>query len=108
MDIEIYDATTRLESDDEKLPEKDATELELERIIFGDNVGFQDALKEHARHDLESDDDVGEALDDEEARVDVEGRSDEENDLAGLGDADASPTFAASTVVLYVHCANGY
>lgn len=41
-DIEMDDETS---SDEEELPEKDEAELKLERMLFGDDEGFMDALK---------------------------------------------------------------
>ena len=43
--------------DDEEL-EKDETEVELERLIFGDSAGFKDGLKDVALVDGEDDEDT--------------------------------------------------
>jgi len=48
--------------------EKDETEVELERLIFGDSAGFRDGLKDVALVDEEDEEDTGagglEGLDD--------------------------------------------
>ncbi|KAK2850604.1 hypothetical protein FQN49_005503 [Arthroderma sp. PD_2] len=67
-----------------KLCEKDETEEELERLIFGDSEGFHSALKEH-------DESISKGLvladgSESEGELGDEGASEE--DLAGLADAD--------------------
>lgn len=60
--------------------EKDKTELELEKLVFGDEAGFQKGLSTHERtaeHGLEG----GDHLDDAQVEQDQEG-------LEGLDDAD--------------------
>ena len=52
------------QSDAESEPEKDAKELELERLIFGDTIGFKEGLRDFAQTDAapSDDDDDGDAL----------------------------------------------
>ena len=40
-------SSTGVESDD--LPGKDKTELELEKLLFGDEIGFHESLKPHGQ-----------------------------------------------------------
>ena len=63
--------------------EKDKSELELEKLVFGDEAGFQEGLSNYERkyHTVEHDLVVGEHLDDDQVERDQEG-------LKGLDDAD--------------------
>lgn len=69
--------------DSDDSTEKDKTELELETLVFGDEVGFQEGLSTYERkyHTVEHDLVVGEHLDDDQVEQDQEG-------LKGLDDAD--------------------
>lgn len=63
--------------------EKDKTELELEKLVFGDEAGFQEGLSTYERkyHTVENDLEGGDRLDDGQVEEDQEG-------LEGLDDAD--------------------
>ena len=57
--------------------EKDAAEEELERAVFGDDIGFREALKAHAGADPAAQESDGDVNDDGN-----------EGDLDGVDDAD--------------------
>lgn len=63
--------------------EKDKTELELEKLVFGDEAGFQKGLSTHERKDHTAEHGLvgGDHLDDAQVEQDQEG-------LEGLDDAD--------------------
>lgn len=63
--------------------DKDKTELELEKLVFGDEAGFQEGLSTHERkyHTAEQVLVGGDHLDDAQVEQDQEG-------LEGLDDAD--------------------
>ena len=64
--------------------EKDETELELEKLIFGDSAGFQEGLKLYRQEDIELD-----SPDDEESEAGDDGAGDkEENVEQGLETVD--------------------
>lgn len=85
---EDIDMDHDMESDEENIPEKDEAEEKLERMLFGDDEGFMDALKNQQERasamqlSLHSDEESKSA--DEEA----EGEGDE--DLENVADADVS------------------
>lgn len=66
---------------------EDATEAELEKLVFGDEIGFREGIKSHIRetHDLVSDDDGGDAENEEHDERDVEQGGD---DLGALDDSE--------------------
>lgn len=75
-----------VESDEEAAPEKDEAERKLERMLFGDDEGFMDALKSQQKRadgmqlTLQSDDE------DESAGEEVDGQ--DEDDMANMADED--------------------
>ena len=42
-------------ADHDDAVEKDDTELELEKLVFGDNAGFQEGLKSYGQRDIDLD-----------------------------------------------------
>ncbi|THC93246.1 hypothetical protein EYZ11_007265 [Aspergillus tanneri] len=70
---------------DEDVPEKDETELKLERMLFGDDEGFHGALRSHQNRSLAA----LAAMSDEES-IDEEGgdKGGEYKDLSDVDDAD--------------------
>lgn len=74
------DAQSDAEASDEEMPEKDDTEDELERLVFGDTAGFKDALRarEKAEDDQLAHDEAG-------------------DELAAAGDSDVSILVAIAT-----------
>ena len=83
------DAEDHLESDDPM--EKDQTEVELEKLVFGDDAGFLEGLKSHrqevARLDVDQLEEVGEGKDTS---------ADEDEGLEGIADADVK-SFVSTT-----------
>ncbi len=69
-----------LESDDPL--EKDETELELEKLVFGDEAGFYDGLKSHQEGAFRT------RLEAAEYHQDMAQISDEDQGLRGVDDAD--------------------
>ncbi|KAH0553231.1 hypothetical protein GP486_006606, partial [Trichoglossum hirsutum] len=69
---------------------KDATEIELEKLVFGDESGFRDGLKSHKRHGSEPTPDENDRLEDDlhSSEGERESRSDE-----GLEDVDDADLF---------------
>lgn len=69
--------------DTEDLTEKDATELELERRVFGDEAGFYEALRLHkdAEH-------VGDQILTGASGYEDQNAEDREGSLRGVNDAD--------------------
>lgn len=65
---------------------KDAIELELERLVFGDDAGFQDEIKAY-KH-VVSDLDYSEIEDEGENWLSVDSGDDKVTDLQQLDDAD--------------------
>ncbi|KAI9812032.1 MAG: hypothetical protein M1827_004924 [Pycnora praestabilis] len=67
--------------------EKDDVEEKLEKLVFGDDAGFQDRIREHSGYDLSSASEVEENHGDEGA---VEGKGPEggEDGIEGVDDAD--------------------
>ncbi|KAI9750267.1 MAG: hypothetical protein M1835_001419, partial [Candelina submexicana] len=68
--------------------DKDATELELEKLIFGDDVGFQEGLREHAHGALGSEVDEGDESVNEEENGLNEAESGAEDHLEDVDDRD--------------------
>ncbi|KAI9685195.1 MAG: hypothetical protein M1822_004782 [Bathelium mastoideum] len=60
--------------------EKDATEQELEKLVFGDSAGFRDEIRKFSRPDFEDEVDIEE--------LDDRAEEDYENELTRLEDAD--------------------
>ena len=92
---ELSDAPGDFEGED--LIEKDKTELELEKLVFGDNVGFREGLKSYKDEDggLELSRAMG---GEEEEAVEVE----EEVDLEALNDTDVFTTIFRTLRVAYL------
>ncbi|MCJ1484023.1 hypothetical protein MMC06_004191 [Schaereria dolodes] len=84
---ELSEDTSMAEEDDSM--EKDETELELEKLIFGDSAGFQEGLKLYRQEDIELD-----SPDDEESEAGDDGAGDkEENVEQGLETVDDADLF---------------
>lgn len=74
-------------SDDEKeVPEPDETEKKLEKLVFGDDEGFHEALKSHRSRQTA---DIDMMSGDEDASEDDESAEDEQ-DMDDVPDADVS------------------
>lgn len=75
----IHDELSNASDSDKEIIEKDATELELEKLVFGDDAGFREGLRSY-RQDAE----ISESSEEEEeAEVGIGGE-----DLEGVQDAD--------------------
>ncbi|KAL1961835.1 hypothetical protein VTN77DRAFT_1004 [Rasamsonia byssochlamydoides] len=72
------------EPSDEEVPEKDETEKRLEKLLFGDDEGFHEALKSHRRRQST---DIAMRSGDEDASEDDEGAEDDQ-DMDDVADAD--------------------
>jgi hypothetical protein len=79
---ELSDSFDAMEED--TLPEKDSTELELEKLVFGDEKGFFDGLKAH------KEDSIYPAFEDESDGGAIAESETEEQELDALEDADVS------------------
>lgn len=78
------------EDEDADIPEKDEMEEKLEQMLFGDDEGFQSALKSHGRQHQGMDMDLVMAENDED-----ETREDEDNEhLDDVADADVGFSFS--------------
>ena len=81
-------------NDEDEIPEKDDVEARLEKLLFGDDDGFQAALKSHGQHHgsndliLASDQEEGDAEDDEGER-----------DMDDVADADVGFSFDHDCIV---------
>ena len=84
---DFSDVEDRLDSDDPM--EKDETEVELEKLVFGDDAGFLEGIKSHRQE--------GARLDFEqlEEGEDVDADVGEDEALEGIADADVK--FSSST-----------
>lgn len=89
------------EEEDHDVPEKDDTERKLEKLLFGDDEGFHEALKNQRGHEvmdlaLQSDDgeDSGEGNNDE-----IEG---EDRGLEDVPDADVCGAFYSVIVLAFI------
>jgi U3 small nucleolar RNA-associated protein 18 len=81
-------------SNGDETPEKDEAEEKLERLLFGDDDGFQAALKSHHHGGEQTTDLVRKSGQD---GTDGEG-SENEEDMTNMDDADVFPPFALSFV----------
>lgn len=71
---------------DRELNEKDATELELEKLVFGDDEGFREGLKSYGQNAG-----LSESSEEEEEKEEEENPGalgEEEGDLEGVHDED--------------------
>lgn len=86
---ELSDGLNALEHDDPM--EKDETELELEKLVFGDDEGFREGLRSY-RQDVGY---LGSGRDDDGREDDMDGpySETEEQDLDALEDADVSSQY---------------
>lgn len=84
-DVEM-DNDAEEDADEEVVREKDETEKKLERMLFGDDEGFQGALKSQQDRGLMA---WGAMSDDESAREGEEGEGSDEEEKE-LGDVDDS------------------
>ncbi|KZF22420.1 putative small nucleolar ribonucleo protein complex subunit [Xylona heveae TC161] len=66
---------------DDEMPEKDSTEAELEKLVFGDESGFLEGLKSHRAGEYSEEDESVSGAGDEESGA-------EEAGLTGISDAD--------------------
>lgn len=73
------------EADEEVVREKDEMEKKLERMLFGDDEGFQDALKSQQDRGLMA---LGAISDEESAGESGEEGEDEDGEEKGLEDVD--------------------
>ena len=76
------------DEDSDHVSEKDATEIELEKLVFGDESGFREGIRSHKRHSSEltleeNDSSEGEPHDSED-----EGALGHDEGLEGLDDTD--------------------
>ena len=80
------DELSNASDSDQPIIEKDATELELEKLVFGDDAGFREGLKSYtqAAGISESSEEEGEGEEEGAGIGDVG----EEEDLEGVHDAD--------------------
>lgn len=74
------------ESSDEDVPEPDETEKKLEKLLFGDDEGFHEALKSHRSRQTT---DIDMMSGDEGAGGDDKSAEDDQ-DMDGIADADVS------------------
>lgn len=73
--------------EEDDIPEKDDVEERLEKLLFGDDEGFQAALKSHGHHQGSTD--LVLASDQE----DGEGEDEDEKNMDNMADADVSCHF---------------
>lgn len=84
---ESSDGEDHFDSDDPM--EKDETEVELEKLVFGDDAGFLEGLRSHGQEIARSD------FSELEESEDVKGDDREDEGLEGFADADV--TISSST-----------
>lgn len=84
--------------DEEEVPEKDEAETKLEKLLFGDDQGFRDALRDHQDRELmalsEESDKEGDGVDKDET---------EDRDLDDVADADVRYAMTLSLSVSNYH-----
>ena len=78
--------------------EKDRIELELEKLVFGDDKGFREGLRSYGWENG----DVGNGLDSAEEGADSENDITEEQDLDALEDADVSKSLKLLKYYTYI------
>lgn len=71
-------------NEEDDIPEKDDVEERLEKLLFGDDEGFQAALKGHGQHQVSTD--LVLASDHE----DGDGKDGDEQNMDDVADADVS------------------
>ena len=82
---EDEDSGEEVFEDEPEEPEKDETELELEKLVFGDSSGFREELKAFQKPQLSSSKEI--ALREEDDEDQEQG-----DQLSGVADADVSVT----------------
>lgn len=81
--LTTHDELSNASDSDQEIIKKDATELELEKLVFGDDAGFREGLRSYRQ-----DAGISEfSEEEEEAEVEIGGIGEEE-DLEGVQDAD--------------------
>lgn len=87
FEFDTIGETMDVSSDDEP-PAKDEAEEKLERLLFGDDDGFQTALKDHRHHGVFGEQQTTDLVR-KDGRDGMEGdEEEEEGDMADMADAD--------------------
>lgn len=76
---------SNMSDDTDDIPEKDEAEKKLERLLFGDDEGFQGALKSQKERSLIA---LSKESDDEGSDAEHEETGNEDQELDGVADAD--------------------
>ena len=82
--IKTDDESNSSDGSDGDLTERNAGEVEIEKVVFGDDVGFRKGIRSHALESLSS------ASKNEERHEEDDGRQTEEADLGALDDSEVS------------------
>lgn len=85
---EDIDMDDDMGSGEEVIPEKDETEKKLERMLFGDDEGFMDALKK--QQERASAMQLSLHSDEESESADEDAEAEDDEDMENVADADVS------------------